>query len=71
MRGLLSVSAIIQTNLQNLLHEEVSRKEFLGIAGLALLSVVGFGIILKLLTGKSFENHTSDGYGGLTKKGRL
>jgi len=69
------VSAI-HTNLQGLLQKEVSRKEFLGIAGLVLLSVFGFGTIIKMLTGKSLdEHHVSDGYGrsvygGLSKQGR-
>ena len=68
----------IQTNLQGLLQKEVSRKEFLTIAGLALLSVFGFGAIVKMLTGKSLDvHHISDGYGGSVyggmshKKGRL
>jgi hypothetical protein len=39
--------------LQNLMQVEVSRKEFFGLLGLVLLSVLGFEVILKLLTGKS------------------
>jgi hypothetical protein len=51
-------------HLQTLLQKEVSRKEFLGIIGLAVLSILGFGHILKLLTGKSLDTHHSlDGYG--------
>jgi hypothetical protein len=67
--------SVIQTNLQGLLQKEVSRKEFLTIAGLALLSVFGFGTVLKLLTGKSLEtHHLVNGYGdtvygGTKKKG--
>jgi hypothetical protein len=67
------VSAI-QTNLQGLLQKEVSRKGFLGIAGLALLSIFGFGTIFKMLTGKSLEGHhipdeyTGSVYGGVSSK---
>lgn len=64
---------VIQTNLQGLLQKEVSRKEFLMIAGLALLSIIGFETVLKLLTGKSLDtHHLVNGYGstvyGGTKK---
>jgi hypothetical protein len=67
----------IQTNLQGLLQKEVSRKEFLTIAGLALLSIFGFSTVIKLLTGKSVETHHllsgygSTMYGGTKKKGSL
>jgi hypothetical protein len=47
------------TQLHNLLQKEVSRKEFLGIMGLALCSILGFGHILELLTGKSLGKHSS------------
>lgn len=62
--------------LQTILQKEVSRKEFLGIAALALISILGFGHIMQLLTGKSLEHHSvGDGYGdaayGGAKKGRL
>ncbi len=43
--------------LQHLAHKEVSRKEFLSIAGLAVLSVFGFSTVIKLLTGKSLEGY--------------
>jgi hypothetical protein len=43
--------------LQNLIQKEVSRKEFLGMLGLAALSLFGSGTVLKLLTGKSLEGH--------------
>lgn len=43
--------------LQPLLQKEVSRKEFLSILGLAVVSILGADHILKLLTGKSLENH--------------
>ena len=65
----------LQTNLQGLLQKEVSRKEFLTILGLAAISILGFGHIVKLLTGKSLEtHHLVNGYGstvysGTKKKG--
>jgi hypothetical protein len=37
----------------NLMQKEVSRKEFLGISGLAVASILGFGTVIKLTTGKS------------------
>jgi hypothetical protein len=68
------VSAI-QTNLQGLLQKEVSRKEFLTVVGLAVLSIFAFGTVMRLLTGKSLETHHlvsgygSTVYGGTKKKG--
>jgi hypothetical protein len=58
--------------LQSLLHKEVSRKEFLGILGLAAISVLGFGHILKLLTGKSLDTHRAlhEGYGASAYGGK-
>jgi hypothetical protein len=49
------------------MDKEVSRKEFLGMSGLALASIFGFGAFIKLLTGKSLttSHHvaTSSNYG--------
>jgi hypothetical protein len=45
----------MKTNLQYLIQKEVSRKEFLTIVGLAILSIFGMETILKLLTGKSLS----------------
>jgi len=54
----------IQTNLQGLLQKEVSRKEFLTVAGLALLSVFGCETVIRLLTSKALEiNHLVYSYG--------
>ncbi len=52
-------------NVSNLMQKEVSRKEFLGMSGLALASVFGLGSALKLLTGKSLSgnHHSNSGYG--------
>lgn len=47
----------LQTPLRRIMQKEVSRKEFIGILGLAAVSIFGFGHILKLLTGKSLDNH--------------
>lgn len=44
-------------HLQNLMQKQVSRKEFLSILGLAVLSLLGFGALVKLLTGKSLDTH--------------
>lgn len=52
-------------HLDGLLHKEVSRKEFLGLGGLAIASIFGFGTFIKLLTGKSLggSKHFASGYG--------
>lgn len=60
----------MNAHLSSLLDKEVSRKEFLGMSALAVASVMGFGTIVKLLTGKSLGGHPqlqqlnqSSGYG--------
>jgi hypothetical protein len=50
------------------LQREVTRKEFITLAGFAAASLMGIGSIIKLLTGKSVSNvlprkHTTEGYG--------
>jgi hypothetical protein len=55
---------MINSNLQSLLQKEVSRREFLGILGLAAVSILGMGHILKLVTGKSLDNHKALQGGG-------
>jgi len=53
-------------HLGTLMQKEVSRKEFLGISGLAVASIFGFGTLIKLLTGKSLNGHlgrSTAGYG--------
>jgi hypothetical protein len=58
-------------HLQTLMQKEISRKEFLGIVGLAALSIFGFSHIVKLLTGKSLDtHHFLDGYSGSVYGGR-
>lgn len=65
-------------HVSDLLQKEVSRKEFLGMSGLAVASIFGFGSAIKLLTGKSFESaagkhlnvssaYGSSAYGGFKK----
>ena len=54
----------MNTHLSTLMDKEVTRKEFLGMSGLAIASVFGFGTLIKLLTGKSLSGrHLSGGYG--------
>jgi hypothetical protein len=67
----------MKANVAALLEKEVSRKEFLGMSGLAIASIFGFGTAIKLLTGKSIHNHPALGnnnfgygasaYGGFKK----
>ena len=56
--------------VNTLLQKEVTRKEFLGMGGLAVASIFGFGTVVKLLTGKSLGSskhfasaNASYGYG--------
>jgi len=54
----------MNAHLSTLMDKEVTRKEFLGMSGLAIASVFGFGTLIKLLTGKSLSGrHLSSGYG--------
>ena len=54
----------MKQQLDGLMHKEVSRKEFLGMSGLAVVSLFGLGSIAKLLNGQSLlGNHARRGYG--------
>jgi hypothetical protein len=53
---------VVETNIQNLMNKEVSRKEFLGIAGLAVLSIFDFDTVVKLLSSKLVVGHQSIHY---------
>ena len=56
---------MVQQHINNLMKKEVSRKEFLGMSGLAVASIFGLGSIIKLTTGKSLiSKQASRGYGG-------
>lgn len=46
-----------------LLHKEMTRKEFLTTLGLGVASVMGFSTIVNLVTGKSFNQQVTAGYG--------
>jgi len=55
------------------MEKEVSRGEFLSVVGLAVMSIFGLGAIIKLLTGKSLDNHhvlNSSGYSSSAYGGR-
>jgi hypothetical protein len=50
--------------VNTLLRKEVSRKEFLGMSGLAVASIFGFGTLIKLLSSKQSHSHSMlSGYG--------
>ncbi len=63
----------VSQHVSNLMQKEVSRKEFLGMSGLAVASIFGFGTAIKLFTGKSLtgsaakqggRGYGSSAYGG-------
>lgn len=54
----------MKQQLNSLMQKEVSRKEFLGMSGLAVASVFGLGSIIKLLNGQSIlSSKANSGYG--------
>lgn len=55
----------MKQQLDGLMKKEVTRKEFLGMSGLAVVSVLGMGSIAKLLTGTSLfgSRQQRNGYG--------
>ena len=50
-------------HLETLMQKEVTRKEFLATTGLAIASIMGFGSLLKFLSGKH-DSQRPRGYGG-------
>lgn len=53
-------------HLNKLMQKEVSRKEFLGMSGLAVASLFGLGTVIKLMTGKGLSgHHIMSGYGSM------
>lgn len=55
-----------------LMQKEMSRKEFLMTVGFGMMSVMGFGTIIKLLSGKgmTLRHSVSAGYGSSTYGGK-
>ena len=54
----------MKQQLDALMQKEVSRKEFLGMSGLAVASVFGLGSMIKLLNGQSMlSSKANRGYG--------
>ena len=53
----------MQTNLQDLLQKEVSRKEFLQVIGVGLASILGLSALLKLAGYKGHSLSVTRGYG--------
>jgi hypothetical protein len=61
----------MNNHVNHIMNKEVTRKEFLGMSGLAVASIFGFGTIVKLLTGKSLPGkHFSSGYGSSAYGGK-
>lgn len=55
----------MKQQISGLMQKEVTRKEFLGMGGLAVISLFGMGSLAKLFTGKSLlSSPVSRGYGG-------
>jgi hypothetical protein len=60
-------------HLTDLMHKEMTRKEFLTTLGLGIATAFGFGSLLRLLTGKESllpHTHAASGYGSGTYGGR-
>jgi hypothetical protein len=53
----------MQKQLSELLSREMTRQEFLAAIGLGIASVLGFGSILRILSGKSLNTQQPQGYG--------
>jgi hypothetical protein len=60
----------LNLNLGKLTQKEVTRKEFLGISALAVGSVLGFGGVIRLLTGKSVTDPKASGGYGVSPYGK-
>ena len=59
----------MKQQLSTIMQKEVSRKQFLGMSGLAVASVFGLGGVLKIFSGQSLLGNNSgsgsgSGYGG-------
>ncbi len=54
----------MKQQLNGLMQKEVTRREFLGMSGLAVVSLFGASSIVKLLSGHSLlTSHRTTGYG--------
>ncbi len=53
----------VSQQVSQIMGKEVSRKEFLGMSGLAVASLFGFGTAIKLFTGKSITGNQNAGRG--------
>jgi hypothetical protein len=51
------------TPAQQLLQKDVTRKEFIGVVALGLVSILGFSSIIHFLTGHSGRSVAQRGYG--------
>ena len=60
---------MVQKQVTALMQKEMTRKEFLATMGFGVASVMGFGTIVKLLSGKPLHR-SSMGYGSSTYGGK-
>lgn len=56
----------MQRQVQELLHKEMTRHEFLATLGLGIASLLGFSSILKLLNANPNHRRSGFGYGSST-----
>jgi hypothetical protein len=49
--------------LSALMQKEVTRKEFLMALGLGIATVMGFGSLIRMLSGKQHQTPAASGYG--------
>ncbi|HEY9715254.1 MAG TPA: hypothetical protein V6C72_17415 [Chroococcales cyanobacterium] len=61
---------MVQKQLNTLMQKEMTRKEFLATMGVGVASIMGFGTIVKLLSGKATTNRSSMGYGSSSYGGK-
>lgn len=61
----------MNNHVNHIMNKEVTRKEFIGMSGLAVASIFGFGTVIKLVTGKSLGGkHFLSGYGSSSYGGK-
>lgn len=54
----------MQKQVQELLHKEMTRHEFLATLGLGVATLLGFSSIVKIFSGNPRHRRSSFGYGG-------